>query len=185
MQPGRAGLDALSPAHCLQTSQPWPFCCTMQSDEVCVAWALLDLSTLPTLHAARSLRVPLRGGPLALRWTLQQCAVAAAAQAAQLQGRQVGAGLLPCSLCSTASHHSALASWRLRFRLSVPLHHWLCSPPRPSALSRLPCRFCSNLCQPSTRLRRCCRAWRWRLPPRHGWSASTASCWLKRWARQR
>ncbi len=63
-----------------------------------MAYAMLDLSTLPTLHAARSLSVPLRGGPLALRWTLQQCA-AAAAQAATPKGRKVGAGnsrLLAC-----------------------------------------------------------------------------------------
>ncbi|KAI7845941.1 hypothetical protein COHA_000487 [Chlorella ohadii] len=50
-----------------------------QVTEVCVAYAMLDLFTLPTLHAARSLSVPLRGGPLALRWTLPQCAAAAAA----------------------------------------------------------------------------------------------------------
>lgn len=70
---------------------------------MCVAWALLDLSTLPTLHVARSLSVPLRGGPLALRWTLQQCAAAAQAQAAQLQGRQVS------DACPTCRHYTRLA----------------------------------------------------------------------------
>ncbi|KAL4459178.1 hypothetical protein ABPG75_014043 [Micractinium tetrahymenae] len=53
-----------------------------QVDEVCVAWALVSLSGLPTLHAARKLSVLLRGGPLARRLTLQQCAAAAVAAAA-------------------------------------------------------------------------------------------------------
>lgn len=68
---------------------PLPSCTAIptQLDEVCVAWALLDLSTLPTLHASRALSVPLRGGPLAARLTLQQCATAAAAAAAQQGGK--------------------------------------------------------------------------------------------------
>lgn len=44
-----------------------------------MAWALVSLSGL---HAARKLSVPLRGGPLARRLTLQQCAAAAVAAAA-------------------------------------------------------------------------------------------------------
>ena len=35
-----------------------------QADEVCLAWALLDLSSLPTLQSKRSLSLPLRAGPL-------------------------------------------------------------------------------------------------------------------------
>ena len=52
-----------------------------QVDEVCLAWAVLDLSTLPTLHAARSLRVPLRGGPL----------VQPGAQGSQVRGGELAA----------------------------------------------------------------------------------------------
>lgn len=68
----------------LQTSIP-PYCPWaggLQADEVCVAWALVSLCGLPTLHAERKLSVPLRGGPLARRLTLQQCAAAAVAAAA-------------------------------------------------------------------------------------------------------
>lgn len=50
---------------------------------MCTAWAMVDLSTLPTLHAARTVSVPLRGGPLAHRLTLEQCATAVAAAALQ------------------------------------------------------------------------------------------------------
>jgi hypothetical protein len=50
-------------------------------DEVCVAWALLPLSTLPSLQSARKLRLPLRGGSLTRRLTLQQCGQAGAATA--------------------------------------------------------------------------------------------------------
>ena len=59
-------------------------------DEVTAAWALLDLSTLPSLHTGRALAQPLHGGPLARCQTLSQCgeaALAAAAAAATLGGR--------------------------------------------------------------------------------------------------
>eukprot|EP00887_Chlorella_sp_A99_P007002 scaffold2.g7002.t1 len=51
-----------------------------QCDEVCIAWALVELCTLHTLHTARSLSLPLCGGPLSQRQTLAQCAAAASPQ---------------------------------------------------------------------------------------------------------
>lgn len=64
-------------------------------DEVCAAWALLDLSTLPSLHAARTLSLPLHGGPLARHWTLRQCGEAALAAASAAAGSTPAASAVP------------------------------------------------------------------------------------------
>lgn len=88
---------------------------------MCLAYALLDLSTLPTLHAARTLGVPLRGGPLALRRTLQQC-MAAAAPAAPAHAPKVrclpavpdnipaSSVATTCSMDATTMHRSLSAT---------------------------------------------------------------------------
>lgn len=62
-----------------------------QVDEVCVAWALVSLATLPSLHEARSLHVPLCGGRLTLRRGLRECqATAVRAAGGPGQAKQVG-----------------------------------------------------------------------------------------------
>ncbi|EFN53588.1 expressed protein [Chlorella variabilis] len=79
-----------------------------QVDEVCVAWALVSLATLPSLHEARSLHVPLCGGRLTLRRGLRECqATAVRAAGGPGQAKQKtsctgsgGAGSsLPIKLC--------------------------------------------------------------------------------------
>ena len=106
-----------------------------------MAYALLDLSTLPTLHAARSLSVPLRGGPLALRLTLQQCAAMAAARDASAHGGKVGACTMkPPNLHAFNPSDALCADKKLYITPHCPV---LCpamqaAPRKPSAKTSLP-----------------------------------------------
>lgn len=80
-----------------------------QLDDVCVAWTVVSLATLPSLHSPRSVRAPLCGGPLSQRRSLQAYAAAAAAAAAAsgaAPARQAVAGAsMPVRLSPVPSAH--------------------------------------------------------------------------------
>ncbi|KAL4854149.1 hypothetical protein ACK3TF_005007 [Chlorella vulgaris] len=86
-----------------------PCAAACQLGDVCVAWTLVSLATLPSLHSPRSLRAPLCGGPLSQRRSLQAYAAAAAAAAAASgapPARQVVAGAsMPVRLSPVPSAH--------------------------------------------------------------------------------
>lgn len=78
---------------------PPPVRAARLADEVCLAWALLDLRGLPSLHEGRRLRLPLCGGPLSLRTPLRTCYMAAAAaDAAAEQGQTAAAAAAAAKL---------------------------------------------------------------------------------------